>query len=238
MKVAIDLILLAIVIICVWTGYKKGLIMGIGGLVVIILSLYGACLVSATYSYEIIPALRPFASGFVERQMNSTVLENMGLANTELSYNDILDEDPTLRHEFCYECYREVGIYDNAAEQMASEAEAYAYEQDTDITTAVVEVLCSRITYVGGIVLFFLMIFIILTAIGNLTNLAFKIPNMDILNDAGGAVAGLMKGIMLCILLCWALRFAGLAIGKDTLSETFLGKFFVTIDFLTIGVGI
>jgi uncharacterized membrane protein required for colicin V production len=80
MKLAIDLILLAIVIICVWTGYKKGLIMGIGGLVVIIVSLYGACLVSTTYSYEIIPALRPFASGFVERQMNSTVLENMGLS--------------------------------------------------------------------------------------------------------------------------------------------------------------
>jgi hypothetical protein len=38
---------------------------------------------------------------------------------------------------------------------MALEAEAYANEQDTDITTAVVEVLCSRITYVAGIVLFF-----------------------------------------------------------------------------------
>jgi hypothetical protein len=43
---------------------------------------------------------------------------------------------------------------------------------------------------------------------------------------------------MLCILLCWALRFIGLVIGKDTLSETLLGKFFIAIDFLTVGVGI
>lgn len=238
MKVAIDLVLLSIVIISIWTGYKKGLIMGIGGMVVIIVSLYGACLISTAYSYEIVPALRPFASGYVERQMNTTVLENMGLANTELSYNDILNEDPTLRHEFSYETYRTIGIYDDAAEQMALEAEQYADGQGTDIAPAVVEVLCGRVTYVAGIVLCFILLFIILTAIGNLTNLSFKIPNMDILNDAGGAVAGLIKGIMLCILLCWALRFAGLAIGKDTMGETFLGRFFIAIDFLTIGIGI
>jgi hypothetical protein len=238
MKQAIDLILVAILVVSVWAGYKKGLIMGIGGMIAIIISLYGACLISTAYSYELVPALRPFASGFVERQMNSTVLENMGLANTELSYNDILSEDPTLRHEFCYECFRTVGIYDNAADQMATEAEAYADEQGTEITAAIVEVLCARVTYVAGIVLCFLLILIILTAIGNLTNLSFKIPNMDTLNDAGGAVAGLIKGIMLCILLCWALRFAGLAIGADTLEQTFLAKFFIKIDFLTMGVGI
>lgn len=238
MKQAIDLVLVAIIIVGVWAGYKKGLIMGIGGMIAIIISLYGACLVSTAYSYELVPALRPFASGFVERQMNSTVLENMDLTNTELSYNDILGADPTLRHEFCYECFRTVGIYDDAAEQMATEAETYADAQGTDIASAVVEVLCSRITYVAGIVLFFLLFLIILTAIGNLTNLSFKIPNMDTLNDAGGAVAGLVKGIVLCILLCWALRFAGLAIGTDTLEHTFLAKFFIKIDFLTNGVGI
>lgn len=238
MKLVIDLVLLAIIIISVWTGFKKGLIMGIGGMIAIIVSLYGACLLSTTFAYEIVPALRPFASGFVERQMNGTVLENMGLVNTELSYNDILDEDPALRHEFCYECYRSVGIYDDAADQMATEAEEYADAQDADIASAVVEVLCGRITYVAGIVLCFMVILIILTAIGNVTNLSFKIPNMDILNDAGGAVAGLIKGIMLCILLCWGLRFTGLIIGTNTLSNTFLGKFFINIDFLTKGVGI
>jgi hypothetical protein len=238
MKTAIDLILLAIIIICVWSGYKKGLIMGIGGMIAIIISLYGACLVSTAYSYDLVTAVRPFASGYVERQVNKTVLDSLDLTDTELSVDDILAADPELEHQYCYECYRSVGIYDNAADQMATEAEQYAAAQSTDITTGVVEVLCSRITFVGGVVLCFLIFLIILTALGNMPNLTFKIPNMDTLNDAGGAVMGLVKGITYCVLLCWALRFAGLAIGRDTLGETLLAKFFIAIDFITKGVGI
>lgn len=238
MRTAIDLILLAIVIISIWSGYRKGLIMGIGGMVALIVSLYGGVLLSTAFSYELIPAARPFASGYVERQMNGDVLVRLGLEDTELSVDDILKGDPELRHEFCYECYRSVGIYTNAAEQMANEAESYAAEEGTDITTAVVEVLCSRVTFVAGVVLCFLLLYIILIAIGNIPNLTFKIPNMDALNDVGGAVMGLVKGVTLCILLCWALRFTGLVIGGDTLEKTLLAKFFIAIDFITVGVGI
>lgn len=238
MRTAIDLVLLAILIISVWSGYKKGLIMGIGGMIAIIISLYGACLLSTAFSYEVVPALRPFASGYIEGQMSTTVLENMDLTDTELSLEDVLSNDAQLEHRFCYESYRAVGIYDDAADQMATEAETYADEQDTDIQTAVVEVFCSRVTYVLGVILAFLLLLIILTAIGNIPNLAFKIPNMDILNDAGGAVMGLVEGITLCVLLVWALRFAGLIIGDDTLSRTILAKFFLSIDFITKGIGI
>lgn len=238
MRMAIDLVLLAIVIISIWAGYKKGLIMGIGGMVAIIVSLYGGVLLSTAFSYELIPAARPFASGYVERQMNGDVLERLDLADTELSVEDILAGDPALRHQFCYECYRSVGIYKDAAEQMATEAEEYAVSESADIHTAVVEVLCSRITFVAGVVLCFLLLFIILTAIGNIPNLTFKIPNMDTLNDVGGAAMGLVKGVTLCVLLCWALRFLGLAIGADTLEKTLLARFFIAIDFITIGVGI
>ncbi len=238
MKWIIDLCLLAILLICVWTGYKKGLVMGIGGMVVIIVSLYVGCLVSATFSYEIVPAVRPFASGYVERQMNTSVLEQMGLANTELSLEDILNEDPTLRHEFCFESYQSVGIYDDAAEQMATEAEAYAATNEATIKAAIVEVLCSRVTYVLGVALVFVLVLIILTAIGNLTNLTFKIPNMDRLNDIGGTVLGLVKGVTFCILVVWFLRFAGLAIGRETLGSTILGRLFLALDVIKLAVGI
>ncbi len=238
MKTAIDLILLAIVIISVWAGYKKGLIMGIGGMIAIIVSLYGACLLSTAFSYELVPAARPFASGYVERQMETTVLEKLNLENTALSVEDVLASDSELQHDFCYECFRSVGIYKNAADQMATEAEEYAAENNTEVTEAVVEVLCVRATYVAGVILCFLLLFIILTAIGNIPNLTFRIPNMETLDYAGGAVMGLVKGVTLCVLLCWALRFAGLVIGEDTLESTLLARFFITIDIITIGVGI
>ncbi len=84
----------------------------------------------------------------------------------------------------------------------------------------------------------FLIFLIALMAIANIPNLSYRIPNMDVLNDAGGAAMGLINGVCYCILICWALRFLGLVIGVDTLGKTLLAKFFIAIDLLTAGVGI
>ena len=75
------------------------------------------------------------------------------IANTELSYEDILADDPELRHQFCATCFKTFGIYDDAAEQMATEAETYADEQGSTIEDAIVETLCSRVAYIAGVVL-------------------------------------------------------------------------------------
>ena len=238
MRTVIDLVLLAIIIISIWSGYKKGFILGIAGVVAIVVSLYGASLVSSAFSYEVGPALRPFGSGYVESQMQETVLEDMGIANTELSYEDILADDPELRHNFCATCYKTFGIYDDAADQMATEAEEYADSQGSTIEEAIVEVLCTRVAYIAGVALLFIIFLITLMTLANIPNLSFRIPNMDVLNDAGGAAVGLFTGILYCMLLSWILRFGGLAIGLDTFGDTLLAKFFHSIDFLTAGLGI
>ena len=193
---------------------------------------------SSAFSYEVVPALRPFASGYVESQMQETVLEDMGIANTELSYEDILADDPELRHNFCATCYKTFGIYDDAADQMATEAEEYADSQGSTIEEAIVEVLCTRVAYIAGVALLFIIFLITLMTLANIPNLSFRIPNMDVLNDAGGAAVGLFTGILYCMLLSWILRFGGLAIGLDTFGDTLLAMFFHSIDFLTAGLGI
>ena len=96
MRAVIDLVLLAIIIISIWSGYKKGLIMGIAALCAAIISLYGASLVSEAYSYEVVPVLRPFVSGYIQNRMENEVLEDLGIDNTSLSVEDVLSGDPSL----------------------------------------------------------------------------------------------------------------------------------------------
>lgn len=89
MKAVLSLLFLSILIFCVWSGYKKGLVMGIFSLIAFVVSVYGANLLSQTYSGEVIDALRPFASGFVEvNVVDKTVRPAMGIDSTNLSVKD------------------------------------------------------------------------------------------------------------------------------------------------------
>jgi uncharacterized membrane protein (Fun14 family) len=131
-----------------------------------------------------------------------------------------------------------MGIFDATSEQLAREAVETAKEKNIELIDAVVDVLCSRISFAAAFLLAFVMILILLTAIGNIPNFSFKIPNMDALNDIGGAILGVIQGACLLLVFGWALKFMGMLIPQSTLSETFLVSWFmdqsVLVDYLGI----
>lgn len=237
MKLIIDIVLLIIVALCTWNGYKKGLIGGIAGILAIIVALFGGSLLSSAYAHEMVPALEPFLDGYVDSQKNrDAILEEMGYASSDMSLEDILKQDSSLRYDYAYECMRSLGFYEGRAEELAEKAVTYANDTGSGMTEAVVSVLCDTVTYVGGLVLCFLLILILLVAIANIGNLSFRLPNMEMLDEIGGAVLGFLKGFLYCVLLCWLLSFFGLVIGKDTLAHTTLARFFLAFRFLTSGL--
>jgi len=240
MRAAIDIAILAIIIICIWSGYKKGIVMGVGGIIIIIVSLYASNIVTTTFSSEFVPAMRPFASGYVESQIRAEdgVLDTMGWSNTSYSVNDLLEIYPDQAEAFAVEAYKSIGIYDSSAEAMAKKAVERYEIVEGDFVDNIVYVLCDTISFVICFALVFLIILIILTVIGNLPNLSYKIPNLDTVNDIVGAVLGLITGIMFCVILVWALKFTGIIIGSDTLHETILARGILKLDFLIKFLGV
>lgn len=237
MKIIIDLVLITIIALCTWGGYKKGLIGSIAALLVIVVSLFSAKLISAAYSGEVIPALRPFADGYINSlDTRESVIDALGYGSSDKSLNDILAEDPSLRYDYAYECMSSVGFYSDRADELAGRAVAMADEKGVSMPTAVIDVLCDVVTYEGGLVLAFLMILIFITALANLFNLSLRLPNLENLDEIGGAVLGFVKGMIYCVLLCWLLSFFGLIIGRETLDGTTLARFFLTFRFITNGL--
>ena len=237
MKLILDIVLLIIVALCTWGGYKRGLIGGVAGILAIVIALFGGSLLSSAYAHEVVPALEPFVDGYIDSQVTrDEVLRNMGYGNTEYSVEDILAQDSSLRYDYAYECMLELGIYSDRAEELADRAVAYADQNMTGMTEAVVAILCDTATYVVGMTLGFLLIIIFVTAIANIGNLSFRLPNMELLDEIGGAVLGFTKGIVYCVLLCWVLSFFGLIIGKKTLDGTTLARFFLTFRIITNGL--
>lgn len=237
MKLVIDVILIVIVALCTWHGYRKGLVGGIAGILAIVIAMFGGNLLSTAYSHEVTPVLHPFVDGYIDSQnTRSEILERMGYGESDLSLEDILAQDSSLKNDYAYECMRQVGFYEKHAETLADRAVKYSAENGVNMTEAVISVLGDAITYVGGLVLFFLLILILLIAIANIGNLSFRLPNMEVADGVGGALAGFIKGSLYCILLCWLLGFFGIILGKDTLGQTTLARFFLAFRFVTNGL--
>ena len=234
MKVLIDIVLIIIIALCTWNGYKRGLVGGVAGILAIIVSLLGANILAAAYAHEVVPALEPFVDGYVDSSKNrAVILERMGYGGSDLSLDDILAQDSSLRYDYAYEGLSDLGLYDKRAEELASDAVAYAQESGVSMTDAVVAVLCDTVTTVMTTVIGFLLILILLVALASIGNLSFRLPNMENVDEIGGAVLGFAKGFLYCVLLCWLLSFLGLVIGKETMAHTTLGRFFLIFDTIT-----
>ena len=237
MSTVLYVIFALILITATWGGYKRGLVLSAANLAAIAVALYLACLLSSAFSGEIVSGLVPFAEGYLDHQIEETVIPEMKL-DASYSVKDTLEMHPDLVDGFGVSTYRAAGIAKGPAQQMSREAQEYAAAQLTDIPTALTYVFCQRMAYVAGTAIAFILVLVLLLAIGNLPNLTFRIPNHPRLDDVGGALMGLLNGVAYCVLLCWVLQFAGALIGRETLDNNVLAQIFMKIDILTLGVGI
>ncbi len=236
----INIVLLAILVICAWQGYKKGIIMGIIQVLVIILSLYGAQVLSDTYSYEVIPVLKPFVSGYMETLVEENTYQAFGYEPDEqtgqydapYSTTDLLNSSPDMRQTVAQRTYQSLGLYDGMAQTLADRTIAYAQENNASLTSSVVTIACQSVTWYAGFLLAFIILFAILTVIVNLPNLSFKIPYIGIVNDLGGLAIGLFVGAMFCSVIVWVFQFAGLVLPEESIRATGLAGFFLDKNLL------
>jgi len=237
MKLIIDILLVAIVVMCAWGGYRKGVIAGVAGILAVVISLLAGMMLSEAYSSEVIPALEPFVNGYIDStDSREYVLDKMGFGDSDKSLNDILTEDTSLKYDYAYECMKLVGFYDDRAEDFARRSVNRATESNISMTDAIVDVICETVTYVGTLTIGFLLILILMVAVANVFNLSMRLPNMENFDELGGLALGFAKGFLYCILLCWLLSFLGLIVGRETIGETTMAQFFLTFDFVTKGL--
>lgn len=233
MKLAIDLILLGTVVMCVWGGYKKGLVMEAGTIIAIIISIYMGNLLSETFSPAVSPIFQPFISGYMdgtEGVIGNELDELLPAEDTQLSVEDALAKHPDINHKLAKSCYMDMGVYEKSAEKMATKAVAYYESSQMSLSKAIVSVMCENMTYYLGFILFFIIILIIITVLGNILNLSFKIPGHDGLNDTGGMIAGGVIGILYCCLIAWALKFTGILLPEEEMSGSIITGLFLKLD--------
>ncbi len=230
----VNIVLVAIIIICAWQGFKKGIIMGVLGILVFVLALFGGQLLSDTFSSEIIPVIKPFISGYLDTRIEDTAYEVLGFeadvnGNYDVTYSmtDMLDSQPETGGAIAREVYLELGIYEDIANELADKTVTYASENGVSISSAIITMLCQLITWYGGFLVGFIILFALMTVIINLPNLSFRIPYVGIINDIGGVGIGIFQGFLFCALIIWFLQFAGLLLPEATMRSSGIISFFL-----------
>lgn len=238
MRWVIDLILLGVVLMSAYTGYKKGLINEIGAVLCLLVSLYAATLIANTFSYEVVAAVKPFAGGAIESVISDKVPERLGYDVNEYSISDIVDNDPQKAYEVAEATFLCLGVYEPTAADLAEDVQAYMAENNVGLRMAIIDVTCNTVVYAGAVALFFMLILIFLTVLGNIPNLSFRLPNMEEVDEIGGAITGVMRGVLMGMLAVWVLKFMGSLIGEDTLGSTILGRLFEKIGVVSFFLGV
>jgi Colicin V production protein. len=235
MRFVIEILLLFVILLCIWNGYKKGFVMCIGGILAIIVSLYVGDLLADTFTSAVTPAVHPFVSGYMdgtEGKINATLSDLLG-SGSQLSIEDAIKANPDIKTELCEKSFEKVGIYSSTAKVMAKDAISYETETGSTLSEAIIDETCNYFTYFIIFLIFFAITLIILTVLGNILNLSFKIPEMDKLNDIGGIASGAVTGLMFCAIIVWALKFSGLLFPEAQMKHTLITALFLKMNLLS-----
>lgn len=233
MRIIINVVLLLIMALCIWSGYKRGLIRSLAGFAAIILALVFSSAVANALTKQLVPAVEPFVGGYIASDSTTdAVLDELGYGNSDKSLNDILEEDGSLRYDYAYECMRETGFFKEVSEDLAMDAVNYANKNNISMTDSVITVVCNAAAYVICVSVLFIVIMVLFSALMDMLNLNIRLRN-DLVDDVAGAAVGFLKGFLICILLCWLLGFLGIITGRNTADKTGLLRFFQAFRFIT-----
>lgn len=238
MKWIIDLILLAVVLLSAYNGHKKGLINEIGAVLCLLISLYAAMIIADSVSFEVVSAVKPFAGGFIETVVSDDVPQQLGYDVSEYSISDIIANDPNKAFDVAEATFKCMGIYEPTAAALAEKVQAYQAANNVGLRIAIIDVTCNTVVFAAAVALFFMIILIFLTVLGNIPNISFRLPNMEEVDEIGGALVGILRGVFLGMLAVWALKFMGLLIGEDTLSTTVIARLFEKIGIVSYFLGV
>lgn len=220
----IEIIFLLFLVTCCLSGYRKGLIMSLGMLLILVLSSLGATVAQQTLAPKVTEAIEPKVQQVVYRQLQQEFSERTEEAveqaeDTGLSVGGQqipLDGITGFLGNFGIDLGTQVAEGAEQAMEPALSAAAGA------VSHALVEPVAELVIYVGV----FLILYLLLHSVTLALNIVERLPVIHTLNRAGGAVLGLLGGILVLTVLTLVCRRTGWLpddFGKGPLGLLFQG---------------
>lgn len=236
-SIIMDLILVGIIALCAYRGFRSGFIASVIGVISVVVAIFGANLVATTFSGEFVGMLEPFVSGLVDtaeakilnydaaKPEEETAEESEEAEETE---NDNVPVAPLPKSDHnnakkvSNSILKEFGLSDEIAEAIASEVTKITQTVNSQMTTSLTSLICEKLSFIALFIISFALIMILFTAVGNVLDLVFGLPGLENINHILGGILGAAKGIVIVVVICCLCRYLGLIIDKEIVENTWI----------------
>lgn len=221
----LDLLVLLIIGFCIWQGYRKGLILTVSGIVIVLLSAWAAGAVANHYSASFAEQIRPVFGWLADDAIDEAARGNGRL--DEITDTSLLTEiAQEAFHGLGFSFVEKGGFVDEVFDEMA--------ENERTFREAVSYTFLHGLSYMILCVFGFVVVMILLTLLLHFIAAIFKLPVLNKIDKIGGSISGLVYAVLILTVLGWALRYTGMFIPQETLIEkTFFLKMFYKSNILT-----
>lgn len=233
MSIILDLLILAVFGLCIWQGYKRGLISAVFGIVIIIIALYISNLLANTYSTEFSPMIKSFISGYVDTKLEEAKDEVVEEEYLVYSIEDIITMNPGIEDTISRTTFLKLGICERSAGKLSDRAQEHKNDMGDNLANSIAGVASNTMAYLLVLCVAMVLIVIIFTVLANITNITLRIPGKKKLDAISGSVMGAFRALLIVSTVAWVVGFLGILISAETVEKTVLLEFFVNRNIIS-----
>ncbi|MCL2031500.1 MAG: CvpA family protein [Oscillospiraceae bacterium] len=225
MVMALNLAVLLVLAFCVWQGYRKGLILSVCSVVIVIISAYASGQIASHYAESAAARLAPVLNWLPDKQISEAIDE---VARGMGPIGEITDK--AVLREIADIAFDKIGIIGAYGDILSGKTMA-SLTSGITIRQAIETQFLYGIAHLILCIFSFLVIFIVLTLLMHFLGALFKLPVLGLADKIGGSLLGLVTGVLILCVVGWIMQFIGVFLPPE-LALSGLLRYFMELELL------
>lgn len=188
----VDIILLLILIVFALSGYRKGLILSLCSLLILIISCLGASVAQDVLTPKVVSQLHPQLTEMISVELEEQITTSVGQAITDAGEQGFTIAGQTVTLGGLIDLLETFGLdVEQAAQNTASDIAAPVVASAADaMATAILNAVVGCVIFFAA----FLIIYLVLRTVELGINTVDRLPVIHTLNHLSGGLIGLVSG--------------------------------------------
>lgn len=231
MSILLDIIVIVVILVCVFSGFKKGVLLSAATVIALLISIFLGGTIARSYGPKLSEKISPYMTWITEDATDEVIAKMTGTLESI---------DNSEAHRIIHDSFTTMGLSQEATDSLTEEAYQLMIGTGYDVRTSVALVFIDMLCYIAIFVVAFAIIGAILLIILNVVGSSYEMPNLKWVDWIGGPVMGLIYGFIIVMVFALLLRYGIAIIPKDwnLFTNAKLIQYFVSNNFVASMLGI